>query len=399
MSTIFRRIGWIIFCFHQKNSRQLHIQIKRKQNLFLNDVYLYRMGLLILFFLLSIVFSFLCSVWEAVLLSITPSYANRKLQEGSPTGKLIQEYKKNIDRPLSAILTLNTIAHTVGAIGVGAQAGAVFGDSPVSLGLFTISGESIIATLMTLAILIASEIIPKTLGANNWQAWAPFTVKSLRVLILILKPLVWLSERITKTLKKDKDKSVLSRADFTAMVRVGEVSGAIEQDESTIIRNLMKLESLTVRDIMTPRTVLLLVDQETKAMDFFKANPNLRFSRIPIYEEAQDHVVGLVLKDEILQNLVEGKDDLLLKEIVRPIIAVRDTLTLQELFKTLVEQRMHMVIVVDEYGSLVGLVTMEDLFETLLGMEILDETDADADLQVLARKKWEERARKIGLIE
>jgi CBS domain containing-hemolysin-like protein len=357
------------------------------------------MGLLIIFFLLSIIFSFLCSVWEAVLLSITPSYANRKLQEGSPTGILLQEYKKDIDRPLSAILTLNTIAHTVGAIGVGAQAGKIFGDSSFDLGFVHLSFESVIATVMTLAILIASEIIPKTIGANNWKSLAPFTVKSLRFLIIALKPLVWVSEKITKTLKKDKDKSVLSRADFAAMVQVGEVSGAIEQDESTIIRNLMKLESLTVRDIMTPRTVMLLVNQDTKAKDFYKANPTLRFSRIPIYEEAQDHVVGMVLKDEILKQLVEGRNELQLKEIARPVVAVRDSLTLQELFKTLTEQRMHMVIVVDEYGSLVGLVTMEDLFETLLGMEILDESDADADLQALARKRWEERARKTGLIE
>ena len=144
---------------------------------------------------------------------------------------------------------------------------------------------------------------------------------------------------------------------------------------------------------------MLLVDQDTKAMDFYKANPTLRFSRIPIYEDAQDHVIGMVLKDEILTQVVEGRSDLQLKEIARPIVAVRDSLTLQELFKTLTEQRIHMVIVVDEYGSLVGLVTMEDLFETLLGMEIMDESDADADLQALARKRWEERARKTGLIE
>lgn len=352
--------------------------------------------LLVSFFLLSIIFSFLCSVWEAVLLSITPSYVQRQVQDGTQTGKLLQEYKKDIDRPLSAILTLNTIAHTVGAIGVGAQAGAMFGAEEKFLG---ISYESLIAGGMTLAILILSEIIPKTIGANMWQSLAPFTVKSLRILLFILYPFVWISQLITKFLKKDKDKSVLSRADYAAMTKVVSESGELDKSESTIINNLLKLEELKVRDIMTPRTVITMIEAATTLMDYYKSQSKLRFSRIPIYEGKTDNVVGLVLKDDILLRLVEDEDDLTMDSIKRPVLAVQADLELPKLFETLTQQRSHLAIVVDEYGSLVGLVTMEDVFETLLGLEILDESDAVASLQELARERWEERARNIGLIE
>jgi len=352
--------------------------------------------LLILFFLISIVFSFLCSIWEAVLLSITPSYVQRKVIDGSQTGKLLQEYKEDIDRPLSAILTLNTIAHTVGAIMVGVQASKVFGHST---GPFGISSESIVAGVMTLAILILSEIIPKTIGANMWQNLAPFTVRSLRILLILLSPLVWVSQQITRRLKKDKGKSVLSRADYAAMTQVVAQSGELDQSETTIISNLLKLEELNVKDIMTPRTVMTMVEASTKLMDYYQSNDKLRFSRIPIYQERTDNIIGLVLKDDLLLRLVEDEDYLTMEAIKRPILAVKDDLPLPKLFETLTQQRSHIAIVVDEYGSLVGLVSMEDVFETILGLEIMDESDNVPSLQELARQRWEERARNMGMIE
>ena len=358
------------------------------------------MILLIIFFSISILFSFLCSIWEAVLLSITPSYTQRKVQEGGIHGQLLAEYKKDIDRPLSAILTLNTIAHTVGAIGVGAQAGTLFGaDDSISLGLFSLSYESLVAAVMTIAILILSEIIPKTIGANMWQTLAPFTIRSLRVLIWLLSPFVWVSKLITSSLKNEEGKSVLNRADFTAMATVGENSGTLDHSESTIIRNLMKLEVLKVRDIMTPRAVILTADQNMELMDFYKSRSPLPFSRIPIYDGRPDHISGMILKDELLEQLVEDNDHAPLKSIVRPIVAVKDDQSLQELFETLTKQRIHLAMVVDNFGSLVGLVSMEDLMETLLGFEIVDESDAEVNLQQLARQQWEERARKLGIIE
>ncbi len=354
------------------------------------------MGLLIFFFVLSILFSFLCSIWEAVLLSITPSFINRKIQDGSEIGKDLAVFKEDIDRPLSAILTLNTIAHTVGAIGVGAQAAVVFEDTPYILG---IPSESVVAAVMTLFILILSEIIPKTIGANMWESLAGFTVKSLKFLLFVLTPFVFVSQLITKNLKKDKNKSVFSKADLAAMTHAGEESGVLAQSESTIIKNLLRFEEVSVRDIMTPRTVMVKVDETTTLMDFYKNNQPLRFSRIPIFQESDDHITGVVLKDEVLQHLVEDRDDVQLKELKREIPAVRDDKPLPQLFEVMTTQRAQIAIVVDSYGSLVGLVTMEDVLETLLGLEIVDESDGEADLQKLARQKWEGRAKKLGLIE
>ncbi|MEM9991269.1 MAG: hemolysin family protein [Bacteroidota bacterium] len=354
---------------------------------------------LIAFFLVSIVFSFLCSVWEASLLSVTPSYIRQQSKAGTQTGKLLESYKKDIDRPLSAILTLNTIAHTVGAIGVGAKAGEVFGENYFDIFGFQLSYESVVATLMTLFILVLSEIIPKTIGANMWKRLAPFTVNSIRVLLFLLAPLVWLSQLITRSLKNEKDKSVLSRTDIVAMTLEGEQSGALQKNESKIISNLLNLNEVLVRDVMTPRTVIKMVDENTPLMTYYKQNTPIRFSRIPVYSSKQDNVTGLVLKDDILQRLVEDEDDLPLSAIKREIQAVRSDMPLPTVFETLSSQRSHLAVVVDQYGSLVGLVTMEDVLETLLGLEIMDEFDAEKDLQTLARKNWEERARTIGLIE
>jgi len=349
------------------------------------------MTLLILFFLLSIVFSFLCSIWEAVLLSITPSYVNSQVRKGTKVGETLQKYKEDIDRPLSAILTLNTIAHTVGAIGVGAQAGAVFGDNDVNLGVFHLSYESIVAGLMTLAILVLSEIIPKTIGANNWKSLAPFTVRSLRILLWILAPFVWMSQLITRTLKSEKGKSVLSRSDFVAMANVAAESGEIGINESVIINNLLNFEKLTVHDIMSPKTVALMANGEDTIKSFYDAHDNIPYSRIPLYENDSNNLIGIVLKDDIYQNLAEDIHTLKLKDIMKPIKFVQQKTTLPKLFESLTRQRTHLSAVVDKFGNVLGVVTMEDLFETLLGREIIDESDTVADLQQMAKEKWEKR--------
>lgn len=351
------------------------------------------MVLLFLFFALSIAFSFLCSIMEAVLLSVTPSYTQRQVQDKTPTGQLLLEYKEDIDRPLSAILTLNTIAHTVGAIGVGVQAGKLFGKHVLDLGLFQISYETIIAVVMTLAILVLSEIIPKTIGANNWQSLTPFTVRTLRFLLFVLAPLVWVSQLITKRLKKDKGKSVLSRADFVAMAKVGKESGTLDEKESTIIRNVLRLKNLTVRDVMTPRTVMLMAEEEETVNEFYEKYDPIRYSRIPVYSGSPDNITGLVLKDEILEKLADDEHSTSTKELRRDILVVQDDQHLFNLFETLTRRRSHLAVAVDSYGSLVGLITLEDIVETLFGMEIMDESDSVPDLQKHAAKLWEERAR------
>ena len=352
---------------------------------------------LILFFILSISFSFLCSIWEAVLLSVTPTYIRKLREQGDMIAETLEGYKKDIDRPLSAILSLNTIAHTIGAIGVGAQAGALYGSHSFTLGPVSLTYEALVAGGMTLAILILSEIIPKTIGANYWRRLTPFTVMSLKVIMFILAPLVWMSQLITKSLKNEKNKSVLSRADIHAIAKEGEKHGAIDENESTIIRNLIQLDKLTVRDIMTPRMVMLTADETQLAIDFYNETKPMRFSRIPVYAEDNNEIVGVVLKDDILTALAEDQHKLHLSEMKRGVKFVLDTAPLPELFDLLVEQRTHLAVVVDNFGALVGIVSMEDLFETILGLEITDETDSVENLQKLARHKWNERAKSLGL--
>jgi CBS domain containing-hemolysin-like protein len=357
------------------------------------------MTLLIIFFTLSIVFSFLCSIWEAVLLSVNTSYIKRKVQEGHEAGLLLEGFKKDIDKPLSAILTLNTIAHTVGAIGVGAQAGKIFGENNLSFGGFAIGYESIIAALMTLAILILSEIIPKTIGANMWKSLVPFTARSVKWLIRVLWPLVWLSQRITKGLKRDKDKSVLSRADITALTHVGEETGALHRKESAIIRNLLRLKELTVRDIMTPRVVMMTAPETMTCGEFYDLHGETPFSRIPVYLDKEEHITGMVLKDTILSQVASDHHDTALTAVRIPVAFLEDHLSITDVMERLSKQRAHLAIVVDDYGSISGLVTMEDVMETLLGIEIMDESDTVADLQKLARAEWQKRAKALGIIE
>jgi len=349
---------------------------------------------LILFFIISILISFLCSIWEAVLLSITPAYVSRMQTERPTLGKLLNGYKEDIDRPLSAILTLNTIAHTVGAIGVGIQAGKLFGAHQVNFYFFEISFESVIAGLMTLSILILSEIIPKTLGANYWKQLTAFTVQSLGVLIIVLAPFVWMSQWITRHIKTDKGRSVFSRADFTAMADAGLKSGAIDNEEKSIIQNLLRLEKLTVRDIMTPRSVILTVDEELTMEGIYKEHKPFAYSRIPVFSQQPDNITGLILKDGILENLAEDNHSKKIIDIKRDILFVEDGFTVAKLMDTLILKRQHLAMVADSFGSVVGLVTLEDVFETLLGLEIVDESDKVEDLQKFARENWAKRSKK-----
>ncbi len=349
--------------------------------------------LLIVFFLVSICFSFLCSLWEAVLLSVTPAYAQMKLEEGTKIGQSLQDFKENIDRPLAGILTLNTIAHTAGAIGVGVQASAIWENS------FPLMTSVVVPVLMTLGILILSEIIPKTIGANNWERLAPFTVTSLKIVDAVLYPLIWFLQLITKALKSDEMKSVLSRNEFLLMTQIGAREGVIDKGESEIIRNLLRFDTITAQDIMTPRTVLKGARAEATLQEFYDANENLRFSRIPIYrDQSKDQVIGFFLKDDLLSGLVKGKGSEPLESIKREILVVDKQTPLPELFNLLVSKREHIALVIGEFGGTSGVVTMEDVIETLLGLEIVDEFDHIDDMQVLARQSWEKRAKALGII-
>ncbi|MDH3648797.1 MAG: hemolysin family protein [Saprospiraceae bacterium] len=356
------------------------------------------MGLLILFFILSIFFSFLCSIWEAVLLTIPPSQVEIRNQSGTWVGKKLKAFKSKIDRPLAAILTLNTIAHTVGAIGVGAQASKLWTSQKMSLGPVDLSMEAIVAAVMTLAILILSEIIPKTLGATFWKSLLNFTIYGVHATSVVLHPFVWLSQGITNFLKRNKGKSELSRAEFSAIADIGAKAGIFEEEEFRVIKNLLRFQSIRAKDIMTPRTVVVAANADTKIGDFHQDHQNLRFSRIPVFKDSRDHVAGFFLKDQLLSSIISGDSEDTVESIMRPIHIVHENDHLTKLFNALMGKREHIALVVDQYGGTSGILTMEDVIETLLGLEILDELDDIADMQQLARQNWTERAKKLGLV-
>lgn len=347
---------------------------------------------LIAFFMISIVMSFLCSLWEAVLLSISPSYMQIKLNEGGRTGKILQEFKKNIDRPLAGILTLNTIAHTVGAIGVGQEATKIWADSnPIITGF-------IVPALMTAAILILSEIIPKTIGATNWRFLAPFTVRCLDILLKVISPIIWLCQLVTKIFNSDKEKSVFSRTDFLAMAQIGSQEGALDESETKFIHNLLHFKNYKARDVMTPRTVAVSAPQNMTARQFYDLQEELVFSRIPLREdEERETIVGYVLKDDVLEHLIDDDKDKPLSHFKREIISVPESYSIFQLFNDFILRREHIALIVDDFGGMSGLVTMEDIVETLVGAEIVDETDKIVDMQDMAKKQWKNRYKKALL--
>jgi len=357
------------------------------------------MGLLVTFFLVSIFFSFLCSILEAVLLSITPTYVRLQEQANARIANDLARFKEDIDRPLAAILTLNTIAHTGGAIGVGSQAAVIFGETNIGLfGLSLITWEALIAGAMTLCILIFSEVIPKTIGANNWESLTPFTVRAIKVMLIVLAPFVWISQFITRRLKRDKDKPVLSRSEFGVMAQLGKDSGALDEVEQKIIENLLRFNRILAKDVMTPRIVVVTANEEMSIRDFYQQHVELPFSRIPIYRENNDNITGYILKDELLLNLVEEPGNKPISKIRRDIIVIPLTLPIPGLLDIFINKKEHMALVVDEFGGMEGIVSMEDIIETLLGLEIVDESDSEEDMQALARKNWEARARRMGII-
>ncbi|MEM8999084.1 MAG: hemolysin family protein [Bacteroidota bacterium] len=366
------------------------------------------MGLLIFYALISIFFSFLCSILEAVLLSITPTFVNVKKQEGKTYALALERLKKDVDKPLIAILTLNTIAHTVGAILVGVQAKVAYADlyGSTQRTLFGIEFSEdlmvgVVSTLMTILILVASEIIPKTIGATYWKQLANFTAKSLDIMVFVLKwtGLLWILQLFTKLVGKEHHGSVLSREDFTAMTEIAHEEGVFQESESKMIKNLLRFDEILAKDVMTPRTVMKIASEDTSIKAFFEANPKLRFSRIPIYKDSTDNITGMVLKDEVLESIINEMGKNTLGTIKREILVTTRNIPIPQLFETFIAKREHIALVVDEYGSVGGLVTMEDVIETLLGLEIMDESDNVEDLQVLARKNWEQRAKRLGIIE
>jgi len=347
-----------------------------------------KMSLLIFYLLLAILVSFFCSVAEAVLLSVRPSYIAALEIKGAVSAKKLKKMRDDLDRPLAAILTANTIAHTVGAAGVGAQATVVFGSEYIGL----------TSAILTLLILVFSEIIPKTLGATYWKQLAPIFAVLIEGLTRLLLPFVWLSEKLTRLISRSGASAyTFSRDEIEAMAQIGAKEGMLETKELKIVSNLMRLHRLSVRDIMTPRPVIFSVSEKTTVKDFFAAHSTKPFSRIPVYCERSDDVTGYVLKSDLLIAQAKDQFDKTLTEFHRPFLMLPDALTASQIFDRLMHDKSHIALVVDEYGAVQGLVTLEDAMETLIGLEITDELDKVEDMQALANKRWRERMELIGI--
>lgn len=346
------------------------------------------MTMLIVYLMIALVFSFFCSIAEAVLLSVRPAFITALENNEARGAKTLAALRDNLDRPLAAILSLNTIAHTAGAAGVGAQAAVVFGNGYIG----------VTSAVLTFLILIFSEIIPKTLGATYWHKLAAPLAPVIMGLTKMLLPLVWMSERITRLMTPSGEGGAeFTRDELEAMAEIGAEEGQIDAQELKIVSNLMQLRALSVRDVMTPRSVVFMVPAAMTVADFFADHASKPFSRIPIHSDDQDDVTGYVLKMDLLVAQARDEFDRKLSEFTRPWIALPDFMSVSEIFERLVHERAHIALVVDEYGTTQGLVTLEDVVETLIGLEITDELDTVRDMQALAHRRWRERVTVLGI--
>lgn len=347
------------------------------------------MTLLIIYVSAALGVSFLCSLLESSLLSLSPSAIQAAKNDGATWADRMAALKKEVDRPLAAILTLNTVAHTMGAAGAGAEYARIFGNST----------QAIFAAVLTVAVLVVTEIIPKTIGARYAAQLAPFVSRALPVMIRLLAPLVWFSQVLTRLITLGRAAHApRHREELLAMAHLGEMSGQIQASESAVLHNLLGLEEVYTADIMTPRTVMFTLPADMPLTQFLSAVADRPFTRIPVYQGDSDTITGFVIKSEVLARLVERNldTDETLADVARPLAAVPDCVTLDRAFQRFIQERHQIMLVVDEYGTISGLITLEDVVETIFGIEILDEVDKISDMQAYARKLWETRAQRLG---
>ena len=334
------------------------------------------MLLLFLYIFIALGFSFLCSVAEAVILSVSSAYISVLEQHDEPTGALLRSQVEDINKPLAAILTLNTIAHTMGAAGAGAQAAALFGDAYLGLA----------SAVLTLLILVFSEIIPKTLGAIYWRKLAPFTAYFLKFLIMALYPFVMLAQKLTSGFSEETPLRGLSRAELSALASLSHEEGQIAVQEANILQNLLNLKHLKVRDHMTHRTVVFSINEEMTVESFFEQHRDVAFSRIPVYEGGDpEKIKGYVLKTDLLLAQATGQSARQVNYFIKDMVTILSSMSITQAFEPLHNNRGNMLLIVDEYGGLEGIFTDEDLVESLLGIDIVDETDRVVSMKKLAK--------------
>ena len=341
------------------------------------------MTLLLVYLAIAIGLSFICSVLEAVLLSTTPSFVEQVSINRPKSGTVLAKAKEKLDESLSSILILNTFAHTMGAAGVGSQGVRVFGDQ----------WETVIAVLLTLAILYFSEIIPKTLGATYWRALALPAAFIISWLVKLVYPLVWLSTRLTRLFSRNKENEI-TREEIIALASLGHKDGTLYSQENQYLSNLLGLREILTEQVLTPRSVVHMLDENTTVSDALDHPKTTQFSRIPVYGEGSDNIIGKVIKRDLFDAERAGHGSDPIGKYARTIIRVSEKLPVQQLLDLFIKNRIHLVLVEDEFGQTSGVVTLEDAIETLLGKEIVDESDEVEDMQKLARGKYRERLRK-----
>lgn len=346
------------------------------------------MALLIVFLLGAVLISFLCSLLESTLMSTPLSYLTMKEDEGDRNAALFMKMKQNIDRPIAAILSLNTIANTIGAAGVGRQATLLFGSQWFGL----------VSALTTLLILVFAEIIPKSIGTSKWKhlLWLSHIMNAL---IYILYPVVilfeWLSSHVNPD---DEDDQTISREEVSAMANMGEEEGVFDQSENKVIQNIIKLDGIKAYDIMTPRVVCAIAPESMTLKSFYKDRSLSHNSRIPVYTDSPEFITGYVLRSTVLEHLADDQFGMTLGDLKRDIAAFNEEVSVSDIWQELLRSKDQISVVIDEYGCFQGIITLEDIIETVLGMEIIDESDTVTDMQQYARERWQRRQKQYKQI-
>ena len=340
------------------------------------------MDLLILFFLLSVGVSFVCSILESVLLSVNMSYVAVLEKESPSVGKLLRLHKENISKSIASILILNTVANTLGAAAVGAQASILFGNDAVV----------IVSMIMTFAILFFSEIIPKTIGAVYWKQLAPFSAHLIRIFIWLTYPIILTTLFVTDKISKGKDESnTLTKEELLESMLISEDEGVIDEKESDVIENILNLDNIKVGEILTPRSVVFALDESMTIKEVIETKPAIfKFSRIPVYRESIEEVVGLVLTKKIFEQALQD-DNVTLGSIRKDIFSINENIPVSKALDLFISKKDHMFLVMDNYDQTEGIVTLEDCVETILGVEIMDESDTTADMRELAKLKMKQK--------
>ena len=342
------------------------------------------MNNLVLYFLSALLISFLCSLIESVILSVSFNHISIMKKNGSKAARILEKQKININRPLAAILTLNTIAHTIGAAGVGAETLKIYGNEWVAIA----------SAILTISILVFSEIIPKTLGAVYFKKLARFTAYTVRALIVITWPFVYLSEGFSKLFKSNGDHIAVTREEMIAMAERGEDEGTIKEQESDVIENLLRLKDVLAEAVLTPRSVVFALQKDESVKDVVNKFTPIAFSRIPIYGTDLDNVLGFVHRYDLIQKQADDDFDIRMEEIMEPISTILETTPVATILDEFVKSHQQIFMVEDKFGTIVGLITLEDAIETLLGVEIVDEHDSVIDMRKLAVDRRQKRISK-----